>query len=78
MEVENLHPLQRLERRQILHFCFNGEDKLFVKIFGYLGGRVECCAKSESSDEDDDSPSEDEDEENSSGVKAEGVDSDSD
>ena len=63
---------QKLEHEQILHFCFNGEDTLFVKIFGYLGGRAGCCLESESSGEDDSSSSEEEEnEEDSSSVKVE-------
>ena len=68
---------QRLEQEQILHFCFNGEDILFVKIFQYLGGRTECCAESESNGEDDSSSSEEEEDEDSSSIKVEPVDSSS-
>ena len=42
---------QRLAQNQILHFRFNGEDTLFVTVFRYLGGRVECCLEG-SSEED--------------------------
>ena len=66
---------QRLEREQILHFRFNGENTLFVKIFQYLCGCAECSAESESSGEDDSSSSEEEEDEDSSGIKAEPVDS---
>ena len=63
---------QELAQQQVLHFRFNGEDTLFVTVFGYLGGRVECCSESGSSSDDDSSSSgEDEDEENSFSVNEE-------
>ena len=61
---------QRLAQQQVLHFRFNGDDTLFVTIFGYLSGRTECCAESGSSSEDDSSSGkEEEDEENPPSVK---------
>ena len=67
---------QKLALDQILHFRFNGEDTLFVTVFGYLGGRAECCSKSGSSSEDDSSSDEEEeDEENPPSVTEEPRDS---
>ena len=67
---------QRLEQEQILHFRFNGEDTLFVTVFEYLGGCVECCGESGSSGEEDSSSDEEEEnEETSCNVKEEPRDS---
>ena len=65
---------QKLAQDQILHFRYNGENTFFVKVFGYLGGRVECC--SEGSGEDgNSSDDEEEDGEDSFSVKEEARDS---
>lgn len=37
-----------LLRGQVLRFRFDGDATLFVKFFGVAGGRVVCCAESES------------------------------
>ena len=66
---------QKLTLDLVLHFCFNGEDTLFVTVLQYLGGRVECCSESSSSEEDSSSDEEDEDEENLPRVKVELSDS---
>ena len=48
---------QRLETDQILRFRYNGQRTLFVVVYGFLDGRVECCSegcsKEVSSGEDD-------------------------
>ena len=67
---------QKLAQQQVLHFRFNGEDTLFVTVFGYLGRRTECCSESGSSSEDDSSSDEEEeDEESPPSVKEEPHDS---
>ena len=65
---------RHLTRGQYLAFEYDGDVTLSVKIFRAEGGRVDCCAESDSSsrssgfgDED-----EDEDEECSFRIKAEG------
>ena len=67
---------QKLTQDQILHFRFNGEDTLFVTVFGYLGGRVECCLEGSSEEDGSEeggssSSEEEEDEGNPSRVKLE-------
>ena len=71
---------QRLAQNQILRFRFNGKDTLFVTVFRYLGGRVECCLEGSSEEDggEEDGPSsseEEEDEENLPRVKLELSDS---
>ena len=62
---------RRLSKGQFLAFRFDGDQTLLVKIYRATGGRVECCAESESSSNCSSSFDEAEDEENSSKVKAE-------
>ena len=40
---------RRLSKGQFLAFRFDGDQTLLVKIYHATGGRVECCAESESS-----------------------------
>ena len=60
---------RRLSKGQFLAFRFDGDQT--VKIYRSSGGRIECCAESESSGRSTSSFDEDEDEENSSNVNAE-------
>ena len=62
---------RRLSKGQFLAFRFDGDQTLLVKIYRSSGGRIECCAESESSGRSTSSFDEDEDEESSSNVKAE-------
>ena len=62
---------RRLSKGQFLAFRFDGDQTLLVKIYRAAGGRVECCAESESSSNCSSSFDEDEDEENLSNIKAE-------
>ena len=66
---------QKLSLDQILHFRFNGEDTLSVTVFGYLGGRMECCSESSSEEDSSSDDEEEEDEENPPNVKEEPHDS---
>lgn len=60
-----------LSKVQYLAFRFDGDQTLPVKIYRAAGGRVECCAESESISNSYRSFDEDEDEESSSNVKVE-------
>ena len=40
---------RRLSKGQFLAFRFDGDQTLLVKIYRAAGGRIECCAESESS-----------------------------
>ena len=62
---------RRLSNGQFLAFRFDGDQTLLVKIYRAAGGRIECCAESESSGHSSSFFDEDEDEENSSNIKAE-------
>ena len=62
---------RRLSKGQFLACRFDGDQTLLVKIYRAAGGRIECCAKSESSGHSSSFFDEDEDEENSSNIKAE-------
>ena len=54
-------------------FEYDGDETLSVKIFRAEGGRVDCCAESDSSSRSScyDEEDEDEDEEDSLSIKAE-------
>ena len=63
--MKSFSRFRRLTRGQYLAFEYDGDTTLSVKIFRADGGRVECCAESDSSC----SRSSDEDEEDSPSVK---------
>ena len=61
----------RLSKGQFLAFRLDGDPTLLVKIYRTAGGRIECCAESESRGHNSSFFDEDEDKENSSNIKAE-------
>ena len=62
---------RRLSKGQFLAFRFDGDQIFLVKIYRATGGRIECCAESESSGHSSSFFDENEAEEGSSNVKAE-------